>query len=64
MIPVEAVTGGVPTTTSLFPRNNGYLVPVKLAVQRAAAVGPGDSVTVELKSGRADGDHGTMVVNR
>lgn len=49
MIPVEAVTGGVPTTTSLFPRNNGYLVPVKLAVQRAAAVGPGDSVTVELR---------------
>ncbi len=48
MIPVEAVIGGMPTITSLFPRNSGYLVPVKLAVQRAAAVGPGDSVTIKL----------------
>ena len=48
MIPVEAVIGGSQTTTSLFPRDGGYLLPVKLAVQRAAGIGAGDSVTVEL----------------
>jgi hypothetical protein len=35
-------------TTSLFPREGRYLVPIKLAVRRAEGIGPGDVVTVQL----------------
>lgn len=38
-------------TTSLFPRQGGYLVPVKTAVQRAEDVGLGDRVHVQLDIG-------------
>ena len=47
-IPVAARIGGTDFTTSLFPREGGYLVPVKVAVQRAEGVGVGDEVEVEL----------------
>lgn len=36
-------------TTSLFPWNGGYLVPVKAVVQRAERVGVGDLVEVVLR---------------
>ncbi|MGY5766017.1 DUF1905 domain-containing protein [Brachybacterium sp. DNPG3] len=47
-IPVSARVGGTEFTTSLFPRDGGYLVPIKVVVQRAEGVGPGDAVTVDL----------------
>ncbi|MCW1806586.1 DUF1905 domain-containing protein [Brachybacterium squillarum] len=47
-IPVTGRIGGTEFTTSLFPRDGGYLVPVKVAVQRAEGVEPGEEVTVEL----------------
>lgn len=47
-IPVEARIGGTDFTTSLFPREGGYLVPVKAAVQRAEQVDVGDEVEVAL----------------
>ncbi|PWH06000.1 DUF1905 domain-containing protein [Brachybacterium endophyticum] len=47
-IPVVARIEGVEFTTSLFPRDGVYLVPVKVAVQRATGVGVGDDVHVEL----------------
>lgn len=47
-IPVAARIGGTDFTTSLFPREGGYLVPVKVAVQRAEQVAVGDEVAVEL----------------
>lgn len=48
-IPVAARIGRTHFTTSLFPRDGGYLVPVKAAVQRAEQVEVGDHVEVELQ---------------
>lgn len=48
VIPVSARIGGTAFTTSLFPREGRYLVPVKVAVQRAEGIGAGDEVTVHL----------------
>jgi Domain of unknown function (DUF1905) len=48
VIPVSAQIGGTGFTTSLFPRHGGYLVPVKVKVQRAEELDVGDTVTVRL----------------
>lgn len=50
-IPVRARIGRTDFTTSLFPRDGTYLVPVKLAVQRAEEVEVGDVVKVHLRLG-------------
>lgn len=51
MIPVTARIGGTTWTTSLFPKDGGYLVPVKAAVQRAEGLAVGDVVTITLTVG-------------
>jgi Domain of unknown function (DUF1905) len=48
MIPVTAQIGDTTWTTSLFPKNGGYIVPVKQLVQRAERLEVGDVVTIEL----------------
>ena len=48
VIPVEAVIDGVEFTTSLFPRNGGYLLPVKDRVRLVLGLELGDVVEVEL----------------
>ncbi len=48
MIPVRARIGGTEWTTSLFPEDGGYVVPVKDAVRRAEAIDEGDTVTLRL----------------
>lgn len=48
VIPVTAVIGATTYTTSLFPKNGGYLVPVKDAVRRAEGLLLGDDVTIRL----------------
>ena len=48
VIPVSARIGDTEFTTSLFPREGGYLVPVKVVVQRAEGIGPGDEAEVAL----------------
>jgi len=48
-VPVEAEIEGITFATSLFPRNDGYLLPIKVAVQQAAGIGIGDAVTVLLE---------------
>jgi hypothetical protein len=48
MIPVSGRIGGTDFTTSLWPREGGYVVPVKDAVRRAEALELGDEVTVLL----------------
>lgn len=48
-IPAQVCVGGTEFTTSLFPRHGGYLVPVKVAVQRAEGVGIGDEIEVSLR---------------
>ena len=52
VIPVVARVGATQFATSLFPRDGGYLLPVKVAVQKAERVGCGDRVDVALKVGR------------
>ena len=48
MIPVQVRIGETRWTTSLFPKDGQYLVPVKAAVRRAEGLEEGDSVTVRL----------------
>jgi hypothetical protein len=48
VIPVEARIGPVTFTTSLFPKDGTYLLPIKVAVQEAAGVTLGDSVSVRM----------------
>lgn len=48
MIPVAAEIGRTRWSTSLFPKDGGYLVPVKVDVRRAERLSLGDSVTVRL----------------
>ncbi|GIH08439.1 hypothetical protein Rhe02_65060 [Rhizocola hellebori] len=48
MIPVAARIGSTKWTTSLFPKNGGYLVPVKDKVRKAEGLELGDMVTIRL----------------
>ena len=48
VIPVEARVGGVAFTTSLFPKDETYLLPLKDAVRRKACVTAGDTVAVAM----------------
>jgi hypothetical protein len=47
-IPVEAKIGGVVFTTSLFPRDETYLVPIKVAVRRKINITVGDKVAIDM----------------
>lgn len=48
MIPVQARIGRSRWTTSLFPKNGAYIVPLKAAIRRAEGLAEGDVVTVRL----------------
>jgi hypothetical protein len=48
VIPVAARIGDVAFETSLFPKDGGYLLPLKDAVRRPGGLSPGDDVTVEM----------------
>jgi hypothetical protein len=48
MIPVEARIGDTRWTTSLFPKDGQYIVPLKDMVRRAEGIDVGDTVTVRL----------------
>jgi hypothetical protein len=48
VIPVQARIGGVSFETSLFPKDGGYLLPLKEAVRQPHGLRPGSDVTVEL----------------
>ena len=48
-IPVKVGIGGTDFRTSLFPKDELYLVPVKQAVRRAEQLELGDRVTVRLE---------------
>ncbi|MEO9325906.1 DUF1905 domain-containing protein [Nocardioides sp. C4-1] len=49
MVPVAGRIGATSFTTALWPREGGYVVPVKDTVRRAEGVGLGDVVTVVLQ---------------
>ena len=48
MIPVTVQVGGTAWTTSLFPRDGRYVVPVKAGVRKAEQLEEGDTVAVRL----------------
>jgi hypothetical protein len=48
MIPVAARIGGTSWTTSLFPKDGRYLVPIKDKVRLQEGLEAGDVVTVRL----------------
>lgn len=48
MIPVAGEIDGTTFTTSLFPKDGGYIVPLKLKVRRALDLDVGDRVTIRL----------------
>ncbi len=52
VIPVEAAIGDMSFTTSLFPRDGTYLLPLKDKVRRAIGVTVGDVVQVAMQVGR------------
>jgi hypothetical protein len=47
-IPASIEVGTVRTTTAVMPRHGGYLVPIKVVIQRAEGVGEGDVVAITL----------------
>lgn len=55
VIPVQARIGGTVFETSLFPKDGGYLLPLKDAVRKPRGITTGDRVTVEMTI-RLDGD--------
>lgn len=48
MIPVTVEIGDTVWTTSLFPKDGGYVLPVKLAVRQREELDEGDTVAVTL----------------
>lgn len=48
-IPVQAHIGKTPFRTSLFPKDDRYLVPIKVAVRRAEDLELGDVVSIRLE---------------
>lgn len=48
MVPVRVRIGGTTFETSLFPKDGGYVLPVKDAVRDAEGLTAGDNTTVEL----------------
>jgi Domain of unknown function (DUF1905) len=51
VIPVRARIGTTEWRTSLFPRDGGYLVPIKDAVRRAEGLALGDVTSIRLVFG-------------
>lgn len=55
VIPARVVVGDTEWTTSLFPKDGRYLVPLKDAVRRAEGLDVGDVIGVRMVLGRTDG---------
>lgn len=47
-IPCGITVEGLETTTALMPKDGNYLVPVKVAIQRAKNLGLGDKITATI----------------
>ena len=48
MIPVTVRIGETRWTTSLFPKDGGYVVPLKDKVRKAEEIDVGETITVQL----------------
>ena len=49
MIPVTVRLGQTEWQTALWPKDGGYIVPLKASVRKAEKVAEGDSVTLRLE---------------
>ena len=49
VIPVHVRIGKTEYSTSLFPKNGRYLVPIKASVRKAEDLDKGDKITVRLE---------------
>lgn len=49
MVPVRVRIGATEWTTSLFPKDGGYIVPLKGLVRKAEELGEGDRVSLALE---------------
>jgi hypothetical protein len=49
VVPVEATVGDITFRTSLFPRNGGYLLPLKASVRKAAKLESGMPAQVRMQ---------------
>ena len=49
MVPVKAIIGGVRFTTSLFPKDGSYVLPLRVAVRKQAGIGLGETIEVVLR---------------
>ena len=49
VIPVQVTIGKTVFTTSLFPKDGRYLVPIKVSVRKAEKLEKGNKVTVRLE---------------
>jgi hypothetical protein len=49
VIPVHVRIGNTEFTTSLFPKDGRYLVPIKASVRKAENLEKGDKITVHLE---------------
>lgn len=49
VIPVQVQIGSTQWTTSLFPKDDLYLVPIKASVRKAEDLDEGDEVTIRLE---------------
>jgi hypothetical protein len=47
-IAVHGCVGDTEFTTSIFPKDGGYIVPLKAAVRRSEGIEIGDEVTIRL----------------
>lgn len=51
MIPARVRIGKTTWRTSLFPKNGGYIVPIRASAQKAENLNVGDMVTLRLDVG-------------
>lgn len=51
MIPVHVRIGRTEYVTSLWPKDDRYIVPIKAAVRKAEALAEGDTITLRLQIG-------------
>lgn len=49
MIPVQAQIGKSTWMTSMFPKDGGYIVPIKTSIRKAEKLEEGDMVAVSLE---------------
>jgi len=49
VIPVQVRIGKTEFSTSLFPKNDRYLVPLKVSVRKAEKLAEGDEVNIRLE---------------